>query len=196
MKTRKPLMIRFVCLAACGLFALAVAQQIWVFVGPYEDEEAMRKFDEWGVPYGRHAVNSPIPYWGGNVHNATLAGEVDREVMDTLVSLKHPKVVFFLGCTFTERGLLPRVAEMRTLRGVGFCHGVVTDDDLVELLPRLTTIQYLYLQDNPITDRCVEAIASMPKLRAVCIFGTSITDGGKARLRSLRPELDVDDVLQ
>jgi hypothetical protein len=172
-----------------------IAHQVWVFVGPYEDEEAMKKFDEWGVPYGRHAVNSVVPYWGGNVHDLTIAGEVDREVMDTLVSLKHPMVVFFAGCTFTERGLLLRVAEMGTLRAVGFQHGVVTDDDLIELLPRLTTIRNLYLQDTPITDRCVDAIASMPKLRGVMIAGTNITDEGKSRLRSLRPELYINDVL-
>lgn len=181
--------------ALFALVVLAIAHQVWVFVGPYEDEEAMEKFDEWNVHYGRRAVTSLVPHRGGNVYNVTLVGRVDEEVMDTLVSLKHPSTVFFAGCTFTERDLLLRVAEMRTLRAVGFKHGVVTDEDLIELLPRLKTIEYLFLQDNPISDRCVEAIATMPKLRAVCVFGTKLTDEGKARLRSLRPELDVDDTL-
>lgn len=185
-----------VIVAACfGLVAFVVAHQVWVFTRTYEDEEAMKKLDAWGVGYSRHGVNSVVSYSGANVSVVTFTDEVDREKMDTLLSLKHPKAVGFSNCRFTEEGMLMRIAEIPTLRSLHLLHHTVTDDDLIELLPRLTTVVSLFLQDNPITDRCVEAIASMPKLRGVLIEGTKITPEGKTRLQALRPDLRINDTL-
>jgi hypothetical protein len=196
MKKQALLIIGAVCVMVLMPVVPLVGYQVWVFTRTYEDEPAIEKLKEWRVDYSRHPVDSPIAYWGGNVSVVTFTGEVDREMMGLLLSLKQPDTVGFVRCQFTEKGLLLRTAEIGTLKQVTLWHDVVTDDDLIELLPRLKTVEWLHLQDNPITDRCVDAIASMPRLRAVCLAGTKVSRAGKARLRSLRPKLDVDDAFQ
>jgi hypothetical protein len=179
------------------LLAICAGFVLWELYGPKEDDTAIEKLKGWGAGYGRHVIVLWFP--AGNVSTVTFTGKVDPEKMDTLCSLKHPHHVAFSRCTFTEEGLLLRILKMRgigSVRSLHLLHDTVTDDDLIALLPLLETVEYLYLQDNPITDRSINAIASMPSLRAVCIHGTKITPEGKARLRSLRPKLNVDDVLQ
>lgn len=168
-----------------------LAWQFLQLVLPKKDEAAIRQLDAWGVRYQRHVI---VYFPKGNVSVVTFDGaKVDREKMDLFVSLAEPTTVAFVRCDFAEEGMLSRVAECRTLETLFLWHDTVVDDDLIDLLPRLTSVRFLYLQDNPITDRCVEAIAVMPKLIAVMIQGTRITEQGKARLRALRPALDVDD---
>jgi hypothetical protein len=65
-------------------------------------------------------------------------------------------------------------------------------DRAVETLAALPKLKYLNLYGNAaITDKSVEALARMPALEAVYLWGTGVTEQGAKRLRELKPDLQV-----
>jgi hypothetical protein len=187
----------------CGIFfalcsaSVFVGWHVWICVKPYDDDAAIARLERWGMGVSRWAVDSPLlPYVRqANAQGLAVSGHIDEEKMDVIVSLRECFDVRFERCTFENRGLLARVAEMPSLEALSLTHGTVTDEDacvlLAQLAERQSHVQYLLFQDNPITDQCIEGIAKLPHLRAINLSETRISHEGLQRLRVLRPNLGI-----
>lgn len=66
----------------------------------------------------------------------------------------------------------------------------VGDSDL-DLLQNVSTLTTLILNDSQVTDAAIDRIAVLPQLKYLSIFNTNVTSAGRARLRQLRPDVDI-----
>jgi Leucine-rich repeat (LRR) protein len=84
----------------------------------------------------------------------------------------------------------PRIAALAELEELDLdCTG--TTDDKVCALTQLRHLRRLYLDGNPITDRCLQYVASFPQLTVFCARGTQVSDAAAEKLRRARPQLEV-----
>ena len=80
---------------------------------------------------------------------------------------------------------------------VAFLYGTssnLTDEQLGEVVDVLPYIVHLHLCGRSITDAGLDHLASLKKLEAVLLHGTSVTDDGIARLQSQSPRLKIADI--
>ena len=115
-----------------------------------------------------------------------------QEQLATVSNLRWCHWVSFSNATFPDPSGLELLAAMPRLTSLSFDHNSVTDEVLTRHLTELPRVHALLLQDNPLTDGCVDTIAKLPALRTVDIHGTRITPDGVDRLHRLRPEVKVD----
>jgi uncharacterized membrane protein len=81
-----------------------------------------------------------------------------------------------------------KFAELTRLR---LSHNELTDRTVAKLAG-LKKLERLNLYSNPgITDASVDVLASLPELKRLDVWNTGVTEKGMARLRELRPELEL-----
>ena len=78
--------------------------------------------------------------------------------------------------------LVPRIAEQQNLTSLTLKNTLVDDDGIAQLVD-LKTLRVIELRVAPvITDRAMESLVKLPRLRAVRLVGGNITDCGIATL--------------
>ena len=82
------------------------------------------------------------------------------------------------------------IEKIETLQSLGLFKSSVTNDDLARLagLPKLSGI---VLSSTEVTDEAIIHVANIASLRSACLFDVRITPEGKAKLKSLRPDIGV-----
>jgi hypothetical protein len=81
-----------------------------------------------------------------------------------------------------------KFAELTRLR---LSHNELTDRTVAELAG-LKKLERLNLYSNPgITDASVDVLASLPALKRLDVWNTGVTEKGMARLRELKPDLEL-----
>ena len=78
-----------------------------------------------------------------------------------------------------------------TLDQLSLNHTAITDAGLASIIDRVPALFYLSLDGTAITDASLMNLATVPKLRMICAFGTNITEKGIAALHALRPNIKV-----
>lgn len=187
-----------------GVLAAALVLVGWhlaVVLPPHEDDgPAARLAEARNARVVRVARPTPGAVLGGGLDEepgyivlvSFLDGPVPREQLATVSGLRQCDHVGFSNVTFPDPGGLELLAAMPRLVSLKFAHDSVTDEVLARHLIGLPRVQDLQLQDNPLTDGCVDAVARLPALLRVYVHGTRITPAGVDRLRRLRPGVEVD----
>jgi hypothetical protein len=185
------------CASMSILALMCLGWHVWILVLPYRDDSATAKMEAWGMIVGQEDLASPL-FLGvhrGNVSEVIYSGHLDEAKMGTIESLQRCRKLEFSHCTFEGKRLLAKIANMPSLEMLTLTGDTVTDEDLLMLLPTLarepSRLDMLYLHDNAITDRCVDAIASLRRLISVNVAQTRISKAGFAKLCLIRPELRV-----
>jgi hypothetical protein len=187
--------------AVLGLALAIVAWHLAVALPPHEDDRAAALLKEAGNA-GVNRVSRPTPgaVLGGGICEGPgditsvsfFRSAVTREQLVIVSGLRRCQSVGFSRVTFPDPSGLELLGDMPRLTGLDFSHNSVTDEVVTRHLARLPDVQYLMLQDNPLTDGCIDTIAGLPSRQRVDVRGTRITPDGVARLRRLRPEVEVD----
>ena len=90
-----------------------------------------------------------------------------------------------------DDSVLADIDKFTELTRLRLSHNELTDRTVAEL-KGLKKLERLNLYANPgITDASVEVLASLPALKRLDVWNTAITDKGLARLRELRPDLEL-----
>jgi hypothetical protein len=178
-----------------------VAWHLTVILPPHEDDPAAARLEGTGNALV-HRVARPTPsvvlaggLWEkpGDITSVYFPnGPVTREQLATVSSLRWCHDVSFSHVTFPDPSGLELLGAMPRLTGLAFTHNAIADEVLTRHLTGLPRVHSLRLQDNPLTDGCVDALARLPALLRVDIHGTRITTAGVDRLHQLRPEVKVD----
>jgi hypothetical protein len=94
------------------------------------------------------------------------------------------------GLDDSEVANLSHFTELRRLR---LSRNEITDKTVAAFasMPRLERLN-LYA-NRGVTDASIEALAGIASLRRLDVWRTSITEAGLARLRELRPDLEIQD---
>ncbi len=90
-----------------------------------------------------------------------------------------------------EDSVLADIGKFTELTRLRLSHNQLTDRTVAKLAG-LRKLERLNLYSNPgITDASVEVLASLPELKRLDVWNTGVTEKGMARLRELRPELEL-----
>jgi uncharacterized membrane protein len=90
-----------------------------------------------------------------------------------------------------EDSVLADIGRFTELTRLRLSHNQLTDRTVAKLAG-LRKLERLNLYSNPgITDASVEVLASLPELKRLDVWNTGVTEKGMARLRELRPELEL-----
>jgi hypothetical protein len=187
-------------LAALGAALGLVAWHLAVVLPPHEDDRAAELLEGAGnARVYRVSRLTPGAFFGGfsekpgDITGVFFSnGPVTREQMATVSGLRWCGSVSFRNVSFQDPSGLELLGVMLRLTILDFTHNAVSDEVLTRHLTRLPGVHSLGLQDNPLTDRCIEAVAGLPALLRVYVHGTRITLDGVVRLRQLRPKVEVD----
>jgi uncharacterized membrane protein len=90
-----------------------------------------------------------------------------------------------------EDSVLMDIGKFTELTRLRLSHNELTDRTVARLAG-LKKLERLNLYSNPgITDASVEVLAGLPELKRLDVWNTSVTEKGMARLRELRPDLEL-----
>lgn len=90
-----------------------------------------------------------------------------------------------------DDSVLDDIGKFTELTRLRLSHNELTDVTVAKLAG-LRKLERLNLYSNPgITDASVEVLASLPQLKRLDVWNTGITEKGMARLRELRPDLEL-----
>jgi len=90
-----------------------------------------------------------------------------------------------------DDSVLVDIGKFTELTRLRLSHNELTDRTVAKLAG-LRKLERLNLYSNPgITDASVEVLASLPELKRLDVWNTGITEKGMARLRELRPDLEL-----
>jgi uncharacterized membrane protein len=113
------------------------------------------------------------------------------EQIAVLVAAADAIVELNLQDAFLDDDELANIGRFTQLTRLRLSHNELTDRTVASLRG-LTRLERLKLYANPgITDASVDVLAALPALQRVDLWQTSITDAGLARLRELRPQLEL-----
>jgi len=121
-----------------------------------------------------------------------LTGQpIDVPAVQRLVA--QPQVLRQLSLERTEidneiTGLLENAGELREVD----LSNTAVDDAIVSAIAGANELSTLWLTGTQVSDRSIETIARFPALRHVDVQNTDVTPTGLAKLRDLRPELDIN----
>jgi uncharacterized membrane protein len=88
--------------------------------------------------------------------------------------------------------LLERIGLFTELTRLRLSRNDITDRTVAEIASSMPQLERLNLYANPdVTDASVDVLAQMSSLRRLDIWRTSISEEGMARLRDLRPDLEL-----
>lgn len=93
--------------------------------------------------------------------------------------------------TFVSDDGVRSLSALKQLQVLRLAQTWVTDDGLASLknLPRLSVLD---LRDTAVTDDGLSTLAELAELKQLLLKNSDVTPGGVARLRSKRPDLDVE----
>jgi uncharacterized membrane protein len=90
-----------------------------------------------------------------------------------------------------DDSVLVDIGKFTALTRLRLSHNELTDRTVAKLA-NLKKLERLNLYSNPgITDASVEVLASLPELKRLDVWNTGVTEKGMARLRELRPDLEL-----
>ena len=90
-----------------------------------------------------------------------------------------------------DDSVLVDIGKFTELTRLRLSHNQLTDRTVAKLAG-LKKLERLNLYSNPgITDASVEVLASLPELKRLDVWNTGVTEKGMARLRELRPDLEL-----
>ena len=90
-----------------------------------------------------------------------------------------------------DDSVLVDIGKFTALTRLRLSHNELTDRTVAKLAG-LKKLERLNLYSNPgITDTSVEVLASLPELKRLDVWNTGVTEKGMARLRELRPDLEL-----
>ena len=90
-----------------------------------------------------------------------------------------------------EDSVLMDIGKFTELTRLRLSHNELTDRTVARLAG-LKKLERLNLYSNPgITDASVEVLAGLPELKRLDVWNTGVTEKGMARLRELRPDLEL-----
>jgi uncharacterized membrane protein len=90
-----------------------------------------------------------------------------------------------------DDSVLVDIGKFTALTRLRLSHNELTDRTVAKLAG-LKKLERLNLYSNPgITDASVEVLASLPELKRLDVWNTGVTGKGMARLRELRPDLEL-----
>ena len=116
---------------------------------------------------------------------------VTAEQISTLLSVANQIVEVNLQNAGLDDELLAKIASLSEVKRLRLSHNKITDLT-VATFKSMPKLERLNLYANPgITDASVAVLGSLPALNRLDVWQTSISAGGIARLRALRPELEV-----
>lgn len=132
--------------------------------------------------------------WLANVQEVDfLYAALSDDVAGILAACPRLKLVKLEGTRLTHEGLRALSAARRISQlNVGGCPNL-TEDDLIDILPKFGRLRRLELPYAAIGDEAVEALAALTNLTEIRLNGTKITDEGLAKLSPL-PRLELVDV--
>lgn len=112
---------------------------------------------------------------GNRIHGKGFAHLVDTPI----------EILLLAECDLRD---LTHIAGMRSLTHLDISNCQL-DDEALAPLHSASQIETLYVYGNPLTDRCLEHIAAMERLRIVGLSDTGVTDEGLQKLKQQRPQL-------
>jgi uncharacterized membrane protein len=90
-----------------------------------------------------------------------------------------------------DDSVLVDIGKFTALTRLRLSHNELTDRTVARLAG-LKKLERLNLYSNPgITDASIEVLASLPDLKRLDVWNTGVTEKGMARLRELRPDLEL-----
>jgi uncharacterized membrane protein len=90
-----------------------------------------------------------------------------------------------------EDSVLVDIGKFTELTRLRLSHNELTDRTVAKLAG-LKKLERLNLYSNPgVTDLSIDVLASLPELKRLDVWNTGVTEKGMARLRELRPDLEL-----
>jgi hypothetical protein len=139
-------------------------------------------YDTWGA-YGPGGSGVKLHQW-----TPESTADLDR----TLANLPGLEILSFWS-TRLPPGTTPQlIPHLPRLKYLNLEETEIGDDDLIQVLERTPNLERLNVSSTNITDRSLTAIGRLPRLSALFLYNTRVTDTGLAELRqSSFDELDV-----
>ncbi|XZE52924.1 protein kinase domain-containing protein [Planctomycetaceae bacterium SH139] len=81
---------------------------------------------------------------------------------------------------------LKRLQNMTSLTSLDVNGTNVTEDGLMQVLPKLKNLRTVSLDDLPVTDRTMDVVAKLPLSGTLSLKNTMITDAGLSRFRDMK----------
>ena len=117
---------------------------------------------------------------------------VAPQYMAVLESAAHEIVELNLQDAGLDDTLLERIGMFTELTRLRLSRNDVSDRTVAAIASSMPNLERLNLYANPdVTDASVDVLAGMSSLRRLDIWRTSISEEGMARLRDLRPDLEL-----
>jgi uncharacterized membrane protein len=108
--------------------------------------------------------------------------------LEPLVAVARHLVVLDLARTSIDDAALPFVARLGELRRLHL-EGTAVGDAELAALASLTSLEYLNLSQTKVGDGALDALAALPQGCRVYLWGSAVTEAGKADLAARRPDL-------
>jgi len=125
------------------------------------------------------------------VSNAALrrlrvaGSDLDDAAMERLAAETQLELLDAVGCEQLTAAALASIGSMRSLRNLRLS-GPAVNDESVQHLAGLSELAAVLLQQTAVTDRGLAALAKLPKLKEVNLFGSQgVNDASLARLAEL-----------
>ncbi|MGI9470442.1 MAG: leucine-rich repeat domain-containing protein [Rubripirellula sp.] len=96
-----------------------------------------------------------------------------------------------LEVTRIDQGLIPWLQKATNLREVDLSW-TKSDDAVIEALNGAADLSTLWMTGSKLTDRSIDSISRMQRLESVDLQRTEVTEAGIGRLRTARPQLQIN----